>query len=98
MAVAALAACTGDIASGVNAPMVISGTGGGEATVTPVVVTMSAPQVRVLSAPEYRSTVRDLLGLTVSTNLTQSDWTAGFDNGSNIHVDDNLLAALTDEA
>jgi hypothetical protein len=64
----------------------------------PIVVALSAPQVRVLSAPEYRNTVRDLLGLPVSAHLTQSDWTAGFDNGAGIHIDDNLLSALITEA
>lgn len=66
--------------------------------VAPIRVALAAPQVRVLSAAEYRNTVRDLLGLAVSTNLMQSDWTAGFDNGAGIQVDENLLAALLTEA
>jgi hypothetical protein len=66
--------------------------------VDPIIVELAAPQVRVLSAPEYRNTVRDLLGLSVSTNLMQSDWTAGFDNGAGILVDENLLSALLTEA
>lgn len=66
--------------------------------VSPNEVALAAPQVRVLSAPEYRNTVRDLLGLSVSTNLMQSDWTAGFDNGAGILVDENLLSALVTEA
>jgi hypothetical protein len=66
--------------------------------VAPIVVALSAPQVRALSAPEYRNTVRDLLGLAVSPNLSQSDWTAGFDNGAGIQIDDNLLSALITEA
>lgn len=64
----------------------------------PISVALAAPQVRVLSAAEYRNTVRDLLGLAVSTNLMQSDWTAGFDNGAGILVDENLLFALLAEA
>jgi hypothetical protein len=70
----------------------------GPEVVEPIVVALSAPQVRVLSAPEYRNTVRDLLGLTVSPHLTQSDWTAGFDNGAGIQIDENLLWALITEA
>jgi hypothetical protein len=66
--------------------------------VAPIAVALSAPQVRVLSAPEYRNTVRDLLGLSVSPHLAQSDWTAGFDNGAGIHIDENLLSALITEA
>lgn len=65
---------------------------------TPIEVALSAPGVRVLSAPEYRNTVRDLLGIDVSPHLTQSDWTAGFDNGAGILIDDNLFAALVTEA
>jgi hypothetical protein len=66
--------------------------------VSPISVALAEPQIRVLSAPEYRNTVRDLLGLSVSTNLMQSDWTAGFDNGAGILVDENLLSALLIEA
>src|SRR5687768_6802025 len=66
--------------------------------VPPIAVALSSPQVRVLSAPEYRNTVRDLLGLPVSPHLTQSDWTAGFDNGAGIQIDENLLWALITEA
>lgn len=66
--------------------------------VPPISIALAEPQVRVLSAPEYRNTVRDLLGLSVSTNLMQSDWTAGFDNGAGIQVDENLLSALLIEA
>ena len=60
----------------------------------PVVVTPSPAQIRVLSAPEYRNTVRDLLGLTASATLSHADWTGGFDNGAAIKVDENLLSAL----
>src|SRR5687768_8153621 len=89
----ALSACTGDIRTGTGAPPVVVS----DEPVAPIVVAPSAPVVRALSASEYRNTVRDLLGLSVSATLTQADWTAGFDNGSGIHVDDNLLSALVDE-
>lgn len=95
LAVAALAGCTGDIATGIRPP---GSPAPGSEEAPPVVVALAAPQVRVLSATEYRNTVRDLLGLTTSSHLTQSDWTAGFDNGAGILIDDNLLAALVDEA
>lgn len=100
LALVVCAACTGDIFTGSRPGQSPGGggTGGGTDTETPITVVMSAPQVRVLSGAEYRATVRDLLGLDVTTPLTQSDWTAGYDNGANIHVDDNLLHALTDEA
>lgn len=93
-ALVALAGCTADILPGRTAPGPDSR---GEERV-PITVTLSAPQLRALSAAEYRRTVRDLLGLSVTTPLTHSDWTAGFDNGSGILVDDNLLSALLDES
>lgn len=93
VALLALAGCTADILPADKGP----GAALMPATV-PITITLAAPQVRMLSAPEYRRTVRDLLGLEVTTPLTQADWTAGYDNGSNIQVDDNLLSALVDEA
>ena len=106
LAVACLAGCDGAIFPGGKnvlspnggGPSGTGGSGGGSDFVAPIVVTPAAPQVRVLSATEYRNTVRELLGLPISTHFTQSDWTAGFDNGADIHVDDNLLAALADES
>ncbi len=65
---------------------------------TPTEVVMAPAQVRVLSAPEYRNTVRDLLGLMASATLTHADWTGGYDNGAAINVDDNLFSALLTEA
>jgi hypothetical protein len=106
-ALTACAACTGDIELGIPLKMSMAGGGAGGSgggggvvieAVPPIKVVQTSPQVRVLSAPEYKNTIRDLLGLTVTTPLTQSDWTAGYDNGSGIHVDDNLLQAFTDEA
>jgi mono/diheme cytochrome c family protein len=89
----ALAGCTADILPADPRP----GSAVDPATV-PITLSLAAPGVRLLSAPEYRRTVGDLLGLEVTTPLTQADWTAGYDNGSNIQVDDNLLSALVDEA
>lgn len=63
----------------------------------PIEVAIAPAQVRVLSAPEYRGTIRDLLGLTVSPTLTHADWTGGFDNGAAIQVDENLFSALLTE-
>ncbi|MBL8954484.1 MAG: DUF1592 domain-containing protein, partial [Myxococcaceae bacterium] len=107
--VCAASACTGDIFPGGFMPGSPfgpgsggegggAGSGAGAGQEAPIVVGMTAPQVRALSATEYRATVRDLLGLAVQTPLSQADWAAGFDNGANIHVDDNLLSALLDES
>lgn len=63
----------------------------------PIEVAIAPAQARVLSAPEYRSTIRDLLGLTVASTLTHADWTGGFDNGAAIQVDENLFSALLTE-
>jgi len=95
-----LAACTGDIFRSSSNPENPFGPGGqgGAGPETPIVVSLTAPQVRVLSAPEYRNTVRDLLGLYVRTPLSHADWASGYDNGANIHVDQNLLSALLDES
>jgi hypothetical protein len=105
LVLAACVACSGEILvpKGKSTPNGGAGAGGsggfgGGEVVLPIEVVRSAPQVRVLSAPEYKNTIRDLLGLEVTSALTQSDWTAGYDNGSGIHVDDNLLHAFTDEA
>src|SRR3954470_2090762 len=93
-ALSACVACTGEIlapdgfGSGSGSGPGGFGGGGEVEVVLPIQVVPSAPQVRVLSAPEYKNTVRDLLGLEVSSSLTQSDWTAGYDNGSGIQVDD----------
>jgi len=85
-------ACVGELSSRSPPPADAS------STTPPVVVVASPPQLRVLSAAEYRNTVRDLLGLTANATLTQSDWTGGFENGAAILVDDNLLSALIIEA
>jgi hypothetical protein len=99
VALAALVGCTGEIGSGKGGPVyVVDDPDGPGPDLRPIVVAAAAPQVRALSASEYRNTMRDLLGLTVTPNLTQSDWTAGFDNGSNLLIDVNLLAALQAES
>jgi hypothetical protein len=102
---AMLASCTGDIGAIVPPPANVpsdpvdpSDPSDPVDPSEPITVALAAPQVRVLSAPEYRNTVRDLLGLPVSAHLTHSDWTAGFDNGAGIHIDENLLSALLTEA
>ncbi len=64
----------------------------------PTEVVVAPAQIRVLSAPEYRNTVRDLLGLTTSPTLTHADWTGGYDNGAALKVDENLFSALLVEA
>jgi hypothetical protein len=58
----------------------------------------SPAQVRLLSATEYRNTVRDLLGLTAAPTLNHADWTGGFDTGAGTQVDENLFSALITEA
>jgi hypothetical protein len=55
-------------------------------------------QIRLLSAVEYRNTVRDLLGLEASTSLAHADYGSGFDSGSATKLDENLFSALLDEA
>lgn len=94
IALVAMAGCTADILPGRGVPAADSA----PEQIVPISVTLSAPRLRALSAAEYRRTVRDLLGLPVTTPLTHSDWTAGFDNGAGILVDDNLLAGLLDES
>jgi hypothetical protein len=56
------------------------------------------PQIRLLSAFEYRNTVRDLLGVEVSTSLDYGDRGSGFDNGGDAQLDENLLSVLFVEA
>jgi hypothetical protein len=52
-------------------------------------------QVRLLSAVEYRNTVRDLLGLEASAALEHADDGTGYDSGSASKMDENLLYLFT---
>ena len=55
-------------------------------------------QIRLLNAEEYRSTIRDLLDLEASPALTHEDSGSGYDSGAQGKLDENLFAALYDEA
>jgi len=55
-------------------------------------------QIRLLGAAEFSNTVRDLLGVEVTTELNYSDIASGYDNGSNGQIDENLLSILTIES
>jgi hypothetical protein len=55
-------------------------------------------QIRLLSAAEYKNTVRDLLGVEVSSDLSYADVGSGFDNGSDTQLGESLFALLFIEA
>jgi hypothetical protein len=55
-------------------------------------------QIRLLSAAEYKNTVRDLLGVEVSSGLDYADVGSGFDNGSETQLGESLFAILMTEA
>jgi hypothetical protein len=55
-------------------------------------------QIRLLSAAEYRNTIRDLLGVEASSALDYSDVGSGFDNGSGNQLGESLFAILFTEA
>lgn len=86
-------ACVGDLMPGGQKPSPSKA----DPARPPVEVVPAPAQVRLLSAVEYRNTVRDLLGLTTSTTLTHADWTGGFDTGAATKVDENLFSALITE-
>lgn len=94
---ALVAACTGDIrAPGEHPGEPGAGKGGGgSATVQRA---LGAPQVRLLSGPEYRATVRDLLGLEASPAIAHADHGGGYDTGVTSKLDENLFTLLFDEA
>ncbi len=90
-----LAACTGDIGKpGEPDPSKPGGKGASSSSLR----SLSPPQVRLLSAAEYRNTVRDLLGLEATEGLAHADLGSGFDTGSAGKLDENLFVALLDEA
>ena len=78
---ALLAGCTAksgdppvlDLDGGSGVPDAAGAPDGGPDVVAPIEVALSAPQVRVLSAPEYRNTVRELSRLT-RANRIPADW------------------------
>lgn len=51
-------------------------------------------RVRLLTAREYRNTVRDLLGVEVPDRLQYGDGSTGFDNAEGTQLDENLLNIL----
>ncbi len=55
-------------------------------------------QIRLLSAHEYRNTVRDLLGVEASPELAYGDVSSGFDNGAGGLLDEALFDVLYVEA
>ena len=90
-----LAACTGDIGNpGEPDPSKPGGKGASSSSLR----SLSPPQVRLLSAAEYRNTIRDLLGLEATPGLAHADLGSGFDTGAAGKLDENLFVALLDEA
>jgi hypothetical protein len=55
-------------------------------------------QIRLLSAAEYRNTIRDLLNVEASSDLDYSDIGSGFDNGSDAQLGETLFTILLTEA
>jgi hypothetical protein len=55
-------------------------------------------QLRLLNSLEFKHTVEDLLGLTVTAPLGHADWGAGFDSGAGGQMQENLFNALVDES
>ncbi|MEW5742064.1 MAG: DUF1592 domain-containing protein [Myxococcota bacterium] len=55
-------------------------------------------RLRLLSGAEYRSTVKDLLGLEASPAIAHGDHGAGFDTGAGGQLSDHLFSALLTEA
>ncbi|MBL8916987.1 MAG: DUF1592 domain-containing protein [Archangium sp.] len=93
-----LSGCTGEIITGITD--FFGDEPGKNPDGTPIpVVTVGAPaQLRLLNALEYRHTMEDVLGLSVSAPLSHADWGAGFDSGSGGQVQEALLSALIDES
>ncbi len=64
----------------------------------PTVGSLGQAQIRLLNAEEYRRTVQDLLGIEATSTLSHSDSGSGYDTGNQGKIDENLFAALLDEA
>jgi hypothetical protein len=64
----------------------------------PIEVMPSIEHIRLLNGREITDTVRDLLGLELTTPLAHADWSTGFDTGGNTRLDENLLSQLAVQA
>ncbi len=96
LCVLVMTACVGDIEKPGGSST--SGPGGGTGTSGASLRAFGPPQARLLSAAEYRNTVRDLLGLEATPGLTHADLGSGYDTGAGGKLDENLFSALLDEA
>ena len=72
--------------------------GGADDTNLPESFEPDPGQIRLLSAHEYRNTVRDLLGVEASPDLDFSDLGSGYDSGSNGQLGESLFSILYLEA
>lgn len=90
--------CTGEIITGISDFFGDEPGKNPDGTPIPVVTTGGPAQLRLLNALEYRHTMEDLLGLSVSAPLSHADWGAGFDSGASGQVQEALLSALVDES
>jgi hypothetical protein len=93
--IAVMTACVGDIEKPGSSNT--SGPGGGGKAPAGLRA-FGPPQARLLSAAEYRNTVRDLLGIEATDGLSHADLGSGYDSGSGGKLDENLFSALLDEA